>query len=170
MLAHRIRTVAPLLALGLIVCSLAAPAAARAASAQVTTGKPRGNSHWDWCNGNAVHYAPAVFWTRINEATGAHHDLPAKFWTNTTYRDDIAKIVCYESTFNYHAEAPGQYGWFQMSGSLIASEGVTFDEYWGGSKTEHPGWYQCTAGERYILSRYKTPVAAWAHEADYGWY
>ncbi len=131
---------------------------------------PSANSHWDWCNAYAVSYAPKVFWARINEATGAHHDLPASYWTDLTYRYDIAKVVCYESTFDYHAEAPGQYGWFQMSEANIANGGVTLGEYWGGSKVAPPGWYQCTAGERYILSRYKTPVAAWAHEEIYGWY
>ncbi len=96
---------------------------------------------------------------------------PARFLlVDGTYRDDIAKIVCYESTFNYHAENVGQYGWFQMNQPLIESEGVTWDQYWGGSSSEHPGWYQCTAGERYIHDRYRNPAVAWLHEQVYGWY
>jgi len=128
------------------------------------------NSHWQWCNSEAVSSAPAVLWSRIQSATGAHHDLPSTFWSDGTYRADIAKIVCYESTFNYHAENVGQYGWFQMNQPLIASEGVTWNEYWGGSSSEHPGWYQCTAGERYIHDRYRNPAVAWLHEEVYGWY
>jgi hypothetical protein len=117
-----------------------------------------------------VKAAPAVIWARIQSATDMHKDIPSTYWTNTTDRDDIAKIVCYESTFEYHAENGGQYGWFQMSSSLIVIRGVKFAEYWGGSSSEAAGWYQCTAGERYIDARYVTPTAAWAHEQSYGWY
>jgi hypothetical protein len=128
------------------------------------------NSHWEWCQDNGVSASPAVVWSRIESATENHKDLPSSFWTNTTYRDDIAKIICYESTYGYHAENGPQYGWFQMSQSLIVSEGVTWSQYWNGTLSEHPGWYQCTAGERYIHARYSTPAAAWLHEEDYGWY
>lgn len=129
------------------------------------------NSHWGWCNDDAPRTAPAVLWARIKSVTYAHRDLPLSYWTNATYRDDLAKIVCYESTFGYHAVNRPYYGWFQMNPPLIRSEGVTFHAYWSGSRTEHhPGWYQCTAGERYIHSRYGNPARAWMHEADYGWY
>ena len=129
------------------------------------------NSHWQWCNSYALRNTPPVLWSRIESATQAHKDVPGSFWSDGTYRDDIAKIVCYESTFEYHATNPsGFYGWFQMNQPLIASEGVTWNEYWGGSGTEHPGWYQCTAGERYIHGRYRNPAVAWLHEEDYGWY
>ncbi len=128
------------------------------------------NSHWQWCNSAAPGSAPAVLWARIASATDTHSDLPRSFWSNGTYRNDIARIVCYESTFGYHAENGPQYGWFQMNPPLIASEGVSWNEYWSGSSSEHPGWYQCTAGERYIHSRYGNPAVAWQHEADYGWY
>jgi hypothetical protein len=139
-------------------------------SEAVLTASVGANSHWDWCNSAAVGSAPAVLWTRIDSATYAHRDLPGSFWSDPTYRNDIVRIVCYESTFGYHAENGPQYGWFQMNPPLIESEGVTWNEYWSGSSTEHPGWYQCTAGERYIHSRYGNPAVAWLHEEVYGWY
>jgi len=126
--------------------------------------------HWTWCNQNAVKTAPAVVWVRIRSATSMNSDIPVTYWRHKEYRNDIAKIVCYESSFDYHAKSLGQYGWFQMSSSLIAAEGVTFGDYWSGSGTEAAGWYQCTAGERYIDGRYGTPAAAWAHEKTFGWY
>jgi hypothetical protein len=137
---------------------------------------PHANSHWTWCNDQAVSSAPAILWTRMQGATTSHTDIPSTYWSDVTYRDDIAKITCYESTFEYHAENGSQYGLFQMSPSLIGSEGVTFDDYWWGSKAtktskvEGATWYQCTAGERYIHSRYGTPAVAWSHEENYGWY
>ena len=131
---------------------------------------PRANSHWETCEATAAGTAPQVLWTRIKEATSANKDIPASFWTNVGFRRDIAKIVCYESSFDYRADGGGQYGWFQMSKALIATESVTFYDYWNGNASEAAGWYQCLAGERYILGRYGTPAAAWQHEAVYGWY
>jgi hypothetical protein len=55
---------------------------------------PRANSHWTWCNENAVGSAPSVLWIRMQSATDMHSDIPSAFWSNTTYRDDIAKIAC----------------------------------------------------------------------------
>ena len=132
--------------------------------------EPRASSHWTWCNEQTVKAAPPVLWTRMQSATDMHPTIPSTFWSDITYRDDIAKIACYESTFQYHAQNAGQYGLFQMSSSLIVSEGVAFDEYWWGSRLEGATWYQCTAGERYIHARYGTPAVAWAHEESYGWY
>lgn len=142
---------------------------ARAAAA-VAPAAPHANSHWTYCNDTAVTSAPKPVWWRIEGATKDHADIPATFWTNVHYRGDLAKIICYESTYDWHAVGPGQYGWYQMTPGLVATEGVSFAEYWDGTSTHEAGWYQCTAGERYILSRYGTPAAAWAHERDYGWY
>jgi hypothetical protein len=128
------------------------------------------NSHWSWCNANAVSSAPKIVWTRIKTATADHKDLPSSFYGTEATRNEIVKIMCYESTFQWHAEAAGQYGWFQMSQSLIGSEGVTFNDYWNGSSSDAAGYYQCVAGERYIHNRYGTPAVAWQHEYTYGWY
>jgi len=145
-----------------------------AALGDAASAAPSGSSHWSWCNQQSAKAAPRLFWVRLKEATEQHHDVPSSFWSDVAYRDDIAKIACYESTFEYHAENVGQYGLFQMSSPLIATEGVTFAAYWNGSvvRSKHVGatWYQCTAGERYIHSRYGNPAAAWDHEETYGWY
>jgi hypothetical protein len=175
---HSHRVIAARIMIGLLIVVISSLAVMGYSSAQGpgvasqagAPAMPDASSHWTWCDDNTVKAAPAVLWTRIESATGMHSDIPGTYWSDVTYRDDIAKIVCYESTFNYHAENAGQYGWFQMSSSLVVSEGVHFDEYWNGSKTEHAGWYQCTAGERYIHARYSNPAAAWAHEETYGWY
>jgi hypothetical protein len=151
-----------------IVVSAALGAAATPAHAAV---RPSVNSHWTSCNEQAVKSAPKVVWEQIEAATTDNKDIPSTFWSNRTYRQDITKIVCYESSYDLHATSPGgQYGWYQMSKSLISSEHVTWDDYWDGSKTEGAGWYQCLAGERYIAHQYGTPAAAWQHEKQYGWY
>jgi hypothetical protein len=147
-----------------------APATAGAAVVPAVQVTPQANSQWETCQATAAATAPHVLWTRIDEATSANKDIPASFWTNVGFRRDIAKIVCYESSFDYRANGGGQYGWFQMSKPLISTEGVTFYNYWNGNASEAAGWYQCLAGERYILGRYGTPAVAWQHEAVFGWY
>lgn len=123
------------------------------------------------CQTYAPSQAPHVFWVHFQQAVSAHRDIPRTFWRSRTYRRDVARIVCYESTFDVHAQNPaGYYGWFQMTRSLVSSEGVTFPHYWSGSHWDASGWYQVTAGARYIRSRYRNPAAAWRHEIDYGWY
>jgi hypothetical protein len=129
---------------------------------------PAADAGWVRCNDTGVRDTPSVIWTRIDQVSFASHGIPRSFYS--TYRDDIAKIICYESTYNWHAENAGQYGWFQMSKSLISSEGVSFGEYWSGNRSHPAGWYQCLSGERYIRARYGTPAAAWSHEYNYGWY
>ncbi|MHB1988812.1 MAG: hypothetical protein ACYCSF_12655 [Acidimicrobiales bacterium] len=164
-------------AIGLV---LAASAALAGTGATVSLGTPvasaasvhpEANGLWTSCNDTAGTSAPKVLWTRIHQATATHHDIPASFWSDPVFREDIVKIICYESTYDFHASAVGgQYGWYQMSQSLIASQGVTWSEYWTGTPAAAAGWYQCVAGERYIKNRYGTPAAAWQHERDYGWY
>ena len=152
------------------VAIVAGAVAANPAPAAAAVQAPRAGAHWTSCNDQAVQSAPKVLWTRIAEATSSHSNLPWSFWSNPNYRRDIVKIVCYESTYNWHADGGGQYGWYQMSRSLIASEGFSFSEYWSGLGPHPAGWFQCTAGELYILNRYGNPAAAWAHERTYGWY
>lgn len=132
--------------------------------------RPHANSHWTSCNDQAVQSAPRVLWARIAQATRTHPNVPGSFWSSLTYRRDIVKIVCYESSYYWHANGGGQYGWYQMSRSLIASEGITWHEYWSGYGHHAAGWFQCTAGELYIKNRYGNPAQAWAHERAYGWY
>ena len=167
MLTHRTVPARVAATLLIVVISSLSVAIARQVAAAAA---PLPRSHWGWCNAEALSATPAVVWARIKGATESHRGIPRRYWTDVTYRDDIAKIVCFESTWGYHAENGGQYGWFQMSSPLIATEGVQFQQYWGGSRKEGAGWYQCTAGERYIAARYGTPVVAWAHEENYGWY
>ncbi len=155
---------------GLMGAALSLSVLALAPGAAGATERPHANSNWTLCNDTAVKSAPRAVWWRIQGATEDNSDIPASFWSNTGYRGDIAKIICYESTYDFHAENASQYGWFQMSQSLIASEHVSWTGYWYGTKAHLAGWYQCLAGERYILHRYHNPLAAWEHERDYGWY
>jgi hypothetical protein len=156
------------------VVVLGAPALATAAAPAGTTPAtalaPRASANWRACNVHAAAEAPRVLWIEIKDATKGHRDIPASFWGNSIYRTDIARIICYESSFDKRATNSGHYGWFQMSRPNIAAAGVTFHQYWDGDLHGAIGWYQCTAGERYIRSRYGTPAAAWRHEADEGWY
>jgi hypothetical protein len=154
------------LGLGLGVATSAVVSSPLAVSAEAVV-LATANSHWTSCNDTAAQDTPSIVWTRIHQATD-QAGLPSDFWT--LYRLDIAKIICYESSYNWHAENVGQYGWYQMNKSLISSEGVSFSEYWYGTKYHAAGWYQCVAGERYIRSRYGTPAGAWSHERYYGWY
>lgn len=142
-----------------------------ATSAPVAGAAASPNANWSSCNNYAAYRAPRVVVSRIKQVTTSHRAIPSSFWQNAGYRTDIEKIVCYESTYRYHAnDAGAQYGWYQMSRSLIQSEGVSWGEYWKGTQVKAAGWFQCLAGERYILHRYGNPAAAWAHERNYGWY
>jgi hypothetical protein len=153
------------------------PTAGRQISGQVAgqisgqvAGSQLANSHWDWCNQYGVGATPGIVWTRIYQATEDNGRLPKDFWTDGTYRADIARVICYESSDEWHAENGPQYGWYQMNIPLINSEGVSWNAYWSGTSTHHAGFWQCTAGELYILGRYGNPAIAWLHERDYGWY
>lgn len=156
--------------LGLSAATLAFSSAGNVASGAVTGSTASTNSAWSSCNKNAVASAPKVMWTRIEQVTKADGSIPSSFESNAGYRNSIVKIVCYESTYDYHAANASQYGWYQMSKSLMSSEGVSFTQYWSGSKSHAAGWYQCMAGELYIVDRYGNPSAAWKHEHVYGWY
>lgn len=170
---RRTRPIAVLVACAVMTASVTVAGVAAldgpAGAATVSAVHPA-DSHWTTCNDDAATSAPAVVMWRIQGATEDNHDIPADFWTNTGYRGDIAKIICYESTYYWHAENGPQYGWFQMNQPLIGSEGVSWNEYWNGTSAHEAGWYQCLAGERYILHRYGNPLAAWEHERYYGWY
>lgn len=164
------RTTVPVLVGGaaLFTAFSVPPVPTSAATSPVRTGAARPQT-WSSCNSDAVSRAPHVVWNRI-EMTAGKNGIPVSYWRNATYRHDIAKIICYESTYYWHAENGPQYGWFQMNQPLIGSEGVSWNEYWNGTSAHEAGWYQCLAGERYILHRYGNPLAAWEHERYYGWY
>ncbi len=126
---------------------------------------------WAACNNTAAGRSPRVVSLRIKQVTYSHRAIPRSFWADFGYRSDIEKIICYESTYRYHAAAgAGRYGWYQMGRSLIQSEGISWREYWNGAYHRAAGWFQCLAGESYILHRYGNPARAWAHERYYGWY
>ncbi|MGH9298005.1 MAG: hypothetical protein ACRDZP_08530 [Acidimicrobiales bacterium] len=170
-MSNRSRSLRPLHLGGTaVVMSLAASLLALGGAAIHASPAEAANSHWVSCNDAAVRSTPGIVWIRIRQAADTHSDIPDYFYSSQTQRDDISKIICYESSFGWHAQNAGQYGWFQMSRSLIASEGVSFAQYWGGTRSYGAGFYQCTAGERYILRRYGTPANAWSHEYHYGWY
>lgn len=166
----RLARVPVALAAGFVTAALTFSSFAPQASAEVVR-SPLMSSALSSCQTYAPSQAPHVFWVHFKQAVYAHRDIPKTFWRSRTYRRDVARIVCYESTFNLHAENPsGYYGWFQMSRPLVSSEGVSFPHYWSGSHWDPSGWYQVTAGARYIRSRYRNPATAWRHEVDYGWY
>lgn len=166
--SHIIFTHVAMALLSVVTLSLIVATRVSAATRQVS--EQARISSWDWCNTQSVKHAPAVLWIRLKAATKMHHDIPERFWGNPGWRADIVKIACYESTFQYHAENGPYYGLFQMSSSLVASEGVQFRRYWNGYHHIGALWYQCTAAERYIRSRYGNPATAWRHEMNYGWY
>lgn len=143
---------------------VAGPAASNAGAVVRTPGPS-----WATCNDEAMAHTPAVVWARIHSASEMR-DIPTSFWSDGVYRGDIARIICYESSYEVHASNGAQFGWFQMSPGLVASERVSWGEYWSGAGPHPAGWFQALAGEVYILDRYHTPVAAWEHERDYGWY
>lgn len=155
--------------LSVVALSLTVVGRAAAATRQVPQ-RARISSYWDWCNTESVRHAPAVLWVRLKSATKRHHDIPEHFWGNVGWRQDIVKIACFESTFHYHAENGPYFGLFQMSSALVSSEGVSFHKYWNGYHHIGALWYQCTAAERYIRTRYGNPANAWRHEMNYGWY
>jgi len=85
---------------------------------------------------------------------------------------DIARIVCYESSYNPKAENPNglYFGLGQMGKSQIADAGVSWSNYWNGTSVHAARYYQIVALLKYCKTRYGTPANAWAHEVADGWW
>ncbi|HTZ42256.1 MAG TPA: hypothetical protein VMB79_00205 [Jatrophihabitans sp.] len=109
---------------------------------------------------------PSWFYNRLTNAANDDSSIPNSW--GTSY--DMARIACFESSYQVHAENGSYYGLGQMSKSLIASENVSWDHYWNGSADHHIGYYQLLAALRYCKERYGSPANAWSHEVNYGWW
>jgi hypothetical protein len=109
---------------------------------------------------------PSWFYTRLTNAAKADDSIPNSW--GTSY--DMARIVCFESSYEVHATNGSYYGLGQMSKTNIAAYNVTWDHYWNGSSSHVIAFYQLLAALRYCKDRYGSPAAGWAHEVNYNWW
>lgn len=123
-----------------------------------------GSAHADTRCSNTT--PPSWFYTRLTNAANADPNIPNSW--GTSY--DMARIVCFESSYEVHAQNGSYYGLGQMSKTNIAAENVSWDHYWNGSADHTIAYYQLLAALRYCKDRYGSPANGWAHEVNYGWW
>jgi len=109
---------------------------------------------------------PSWFYDIATNAAQSDSNIPDSW--GTSY--DLARIVCFESSYQTGAVNGSYYGLGQMSKANVLAANVTWDHYLNGSSTHHIAFYQLLAAMRYCKSRYGTPSAGWAHEVNYGWW
>ncbi len=85
---------------------------------------------------------------------------------------DIARIACYESSYNPKAVNPNglYFGLGQLGKPQVAATGVSWTDYWNGTSVHAARYYQIVAMLKYCKTRYGSPSAAWAHEVADGWW
>ena len=109
----------------------------------------------------------------------SNSNVPNWFWSDTTERDDLAKIADYESCFHvgiYNGSCC--YGLFQLDAANIKStlydQSGYWSKYFNGGDRNGVWWsaakWEILAGDRYVYWRYGSPAKAWQHELNYGWY
>ncbi len=109
---------------------------------------------------------PSWFYDIATNAAQSDSNIPDSW--GTSY--DLARIVCFESSYQTGAVNGSYYGLGQMSKTNVLAANVTWDHYLNGSSTHHIAFYQLLAAMRYCKSRYGSPAAGWSHEVNYGWW
>jgi len=109
---------------------------------------------------------PSWFYTRLTNAARSDPNIPDGWGTS----HDMARIVCFESSYQVHAENGSYYGLGQLSKANISAANVSWDHYWNGSASHVIAFYQLLAALRYCKQRYGTPADGWAHEVKHGWW
>jgi hypothetical protein len=109
---------------------------------------------------------PSWFYDIATNAAQDDSSIPDSWGTSL----DLARIVCFESSYETHATNGSYYGLGQMSKTNIAAYNVSWDHYWNGSSAHHIAYYQLLAAMRYCKDRYGSPAAGWAHEVNYNWW
>jgi hypothetical protein len=87
----------------------------------------------------------------------------------------MAKIACYESTWDVHAVNGDYRGSYQIDVDYFPIGDCTYGKYWNGGNGRDGQWHnarfwQHVAAFRYILGRYANPCDGWSHELNYGWW
>jgi hypothetical protein len=133
------------------------------AAAPVAAAPPSGASPNIRCASPAP---PSWFYPRLRSAARSDASIPDT-WGNSA---DMARIVCYESSYRVHASNGDHWGLGQMTSANIAYYNVSWDHYWNGSANHTIAFYQLLAALRYCKDRYGSPAAGWQHEINYGWW
>jgi hypothetical protein len=109
---------------------------------------------------------PSWFYDIATNAAQSDSNIPDSWGTSI----NLARIVCFESSYQTGAVNGSYYGLGQMSKTNVLAANVTWDHYLNGSSAHHIAFYQLLAAMRYCKSRYGDPATGWAHEVNYGWW
>lgn len=107
---------------------------------------------------------PSWFYSDLVAAEKADRSIPDSW--GKSY--DMARIACWESSYEPHASNGDHWGLGQLTKSNISTYNVSWDHYWNGSSTHAARYYQIVAMLRYCKARYGTPEKGWAHEVSDG--
>jgi hypothetical protein len=110
---------------------------------------------------------PTWFYPHLQDAADVAGDGVPSSWGDSY---NMAKITCWESSYNQDAVNGTHYGLTQMLQSNVTAAGVSWTCYWDGGCAKDRRYHQLLAAMRYALSRYTTPAAGWQHIRDYGWW
>jgi hypothetical protein len=155
---RRLRVLA---SIGMLAGVLGASVAAPPVAAQTSTGPSAAVIR---CQNPAP---PTWFYPRLQAAANTAGDGVPSSWGSSV---NMARIVCWESSFNVNARNGDHYGLGQMLPANIAAARVSFRCYWEGGCDRPKGYHQCLAALRYANQRYGSPAAGWQHIVNHGWW
>lgn len=109
---------------------------------------------------------PSWFYDIATNAAQADGSIPDSWGTD----HNLARIVCFESSYQTGAVNGSYYGLGQMSKTNVVAYNVSWDNYLNGTAAHHIAYYQLLAALRYCKARYGSPAAGWAHEVSNNWW
>lgn len=114
---------------------------------------------------------PTWFYPHLQNAADVPGDGVPSTWGDSY---NMAKIVCWESTYNQEAtnqsSAGTVYGLGQLLRVNIENANVSFHCYWNGGCTKDRRYHQLLAALRYANTRYGSPAEGWQHIKVHGWW
>lgn len=110
---------------------------------------------------------PNWFYPRLHAAAHANGDAVPDSWGNSR---NMARIVCYESTYRPGAHNGQYYGLGQMSRTNVEAANISWRCYRDGGCAKPRSFHQLLAALRYAKARYGNPAGAWQHIQQHGWW
>jgi len=117
---------------------------------------------------------PDWFYPTLGRAADHADDGVPSSWGSGDQGWAMMKIICNESSFDVGALNPSgpYYGLGQLGRPAIDASRVSFVCYWHVENdcAHLRRYYQALAALRYANQRYDTPLRAWNHWKDFGWW
>ena len=110
---------------------------------------------------------PSWFYPHLKDAADQPGDGVPSTWGDSY---NMAKITCWESSYNPDAQNGSHYGLTQMLRSNVEAANVSWNCYWNGGCPKDRRYHQLLAALRYANTRYGSPAAGWQHIRDHGWW